>query len=229
MSLIETKNIVKNFKLGKVGVKILKGISLEVEKGEFVAIVGESGSGKSTLLNIIGGLMPPSSGEIEINGKKLIGLNENQLALFRRDNIGFIFQSYNLLPQLTALENVERPLIFSGIPKKTRKIMALNMIERVGLADRANHKPSELSGGQQQRVSIARALVNNPEIILADEPTGNLDSKTSTEILEILKELNVESKKTFVVVTHSKQVTEYADRVINMVDGFITSIDKNSI
>lgn len=225
LALIETNNVIKNFKLGKLQVNILKGISLEVEKGEFVAIVGESGSGKSTLLNIIGGLMPPTSGNIKVKEKKIDGLTENQLALFRRDNIGFVFQSYNLLPQLTALENVERPLIFNGTPKKERKKIAMEMIKKVGLADRANHKPSELSGGQQQRVSIARALVNNPEIVLADEPTGNLDSKTSTEILEILKDLNKESKKTFIVVTHSGQVTEYADRVINMVDGLITSVE----
>lgn len=225
MALIETNNVIKNFKLGKLQVNILKGISLEVEKGEFVAIVGESGSGKSTLLNIIGGLMPPTSGNIKIKEKKIDGLTENQLALFRRDNIGFVFQSYNLLPQLTALENVERPLIFNGTPKKERKKIAMEMIKKVGLADRANHKPSELSGGQQQRVSIARALVNNPEIVLADEPTGNLDSKTSTEILKILKDLNKESKKTFIVVTHSGQVTDYADRVINMVDGLVTSVE----
>lgn len=225
MALIETNNVIKNFKLGKLQVNILKGISLEVEKGEFVAIVGESGSGKSTLLNIIGGLMPPTSGNIKVKEKKIDGLTENQLALFRRDNIGFVFQSYNLLPQLTALENVERPLIFNGTPKKERKKIAMEMIKKVGLADRANHKPSELSGGQQQRVSIARALVNNPEIVLADEPTGNLDSKTSTEILKILKDLNKESKKTFIVVTHSGQVTDYADRVINMVDGLVTSVE----
>lgn len=225
MALIETNNVIKNFKLGKLEVNILKGISLEVEKGEFVAIVGESGSGKSTLLNIIGGLMPPTSGNIKVKEKKIDGLTENQLALFRRNNIGFVFQSYNLLPQLTALENVERPLIFNGTPKKERKKIAMEMIKKVGLADRANHKPSELSGGQQQRVSIARALVNNPEIVLADEPTGNLDSKTSTEILEILKDLNKESKKTFIVVTHSGQVTDYADRIINMVDGLVTSVE----
>lgn len=221
MALIESINVMKDFEIGKIKVEILKGVSLSIKEGEFVALVGESGSGKSTLLNILGGLMPPSSGEIKIAGQNIEKLSENQLSLFRRKHIGFVFQSYNLLPQLTAVENTEMPLIFSGISKNQRRRMALEMIERVGLSDRANHKPGELSGGQQQRVSIARALVNDPDIVLADEPTGNLDSKTSVEIMRILKDLNEKSKKTFIIVTHSSSVCEYADRVIKIKDGLL--------
>lgn len=198
---------------------ILKGVDLTVNEGEFIAIVGESGSGKSTFLNIIGGLMRCDEGEIVINEKHIEKLNENGLALFRRDNMGFIFQTYNLMQQLTALENVEMPLIFSGVSKKDRIKKAKEMLERVGLGDRMNHKPAELSGGQQQRVSIARALINNPKVILADEPTGNLDSKTTIEILNLLKELNEKYDTTFIVVTHSQVVYKYADRIIKMEDG----------
>ncbi|EOT2959153.1 ABC transporter ATP-binding protein [Clostridium perfringens] len=219
--IIQCKDIKKTFKVGDTSVEILKGISLEINKGEFTAIIGESGSGKSTFLNILGGIMPCDEGEIVIDEHHIEGLNENELALFRRKNMGFIFQSYNLMPQLTALENVEMPLIFSGISKKERIERAKSMLEKVGLADRMNHKPSELSGGQQQRVSIARALINNPSVILADEPTGNLDSKTTIEILDLLKELNKNFNTTFVVVTHSQVVYEYADRVIKMEDGLL--------
>jgi putative ABC transport system ATP-binding protein len=221
MALIETKDITKTFNMGKISMDILKGISLNIEDGEFAAIIGESGSGKSTLLNIMGGLMPLTSGEITMCGEKIDKLSENQLALFRRKHLGFVFQSYNLMPQLTALENVEMPLIFSGIPKKKRKAIAAEYLEKVGLKDRLTHKPGELSGGQQQRVSIARALVNNPDIVLADEPTGNLDSKNSVEVMEVLKELNTISKKTFIIVTHSEQVCSYATRIIKVRDGLI--------
>ncbi|HAK44223.1 MAG TPA: macrolide ABC transporter ATP-binding protein [Clostridium sp.] len=205
--------------MGNTNVNILKGISLNVDAGEFVAIVGESGSGKSTLLNILGGLMACDNGEIIINVNHIEKLTENELALFRRNNLGFIFQTYNLLPQLSALENVEMPLIFSGISKNERRTRAKEMLERVGLADRMEHKPAELSGGQQQRVSIARALINNPKVILADEPTGNLDSKTSIEILNLLKELNQTYNMTFLVVTHSQVVYKYADKIVKMEDG----------
>lgn len=219
LSIIKATDVKKTFTIGKMNVDILKGVSVEIEKGEFVAIIGESGSGKSTFLNILGGLMPPSSGDIFIENEKINGLSENNLALFRRHNIGFVFQSYNLIPQLTALENVEMPLIFSGISKKERKNRAFEMLKKVGLEERAHHKPSELSGGQQQRVSIARALVNYPKIVLADEPTGNLDSKNGTEILNILKELNETTGQTFVIVTHSSQVYDYANKIIKVVDG----------
>ncbi|MEW8995016.1 ABC transporter ATP-binding protein [Clostridium sp.] len=219
MSLIQCKDVTKVFKMGNTEVNILKGISLNADTGEFVAIVGESGSGKSTLLNILGGLMACDNGEIIINDNHIEKLTENELALFRRNNLGFIFQTYNLLPQLSALENVEMPLIFSGISKNERRTRAKEMLERVGLADRMEHKPAELSGGQQQRVSIARALISNPKVILADEPTGNLDSKTSIEILNLLKELNQTYNMTFLVVTHSQVVYKYADKVVKMEDG----------
>lgn len=223
MKIVCCKDVKKNFKVGNEKVEILKGITLDIKEGEFVAIIGESGSGKSTFLNILGGLMPCECGEITINENRIDKLNENKLALFRRHNVGFIFQAYNLMPQLSAIENVEMPLIFSGVSKNKRRKRALDMLKKVGLEDRVNHKPSELSGGQQQRVSIARALMNNPKVILADEPTGNLDSKTSVEILELLKELNEKYKTTFVVVTHSKVVYKYATRIIKMKDGLLVS------
>ncbi|ATD56160.1 macrolide ABC transporter ATP-binding protein [Clostridium chauvoei] len=219
--MVECNDISKSFKVGSIKTDILKGITLSINEGEFVAVVGESGSGKSTFLNILGGLMSADKGDIFIGDVQVDKLGENQLALFRRNNMGFIFQSYNLMPQLSALENVEMPLIFSGVPKKERIKRAKEMLERVGLGDRINHKPSELSGGQQQRVSIARALINNPKIILADEPTGNLDSKTSIEILDLLKELNRKYNMTFVVVTHSHVVYNYADKIIKMEDGLL--------
>ena len=223
MKVVCCKDVKKNFKVGNEKVEILKGITLDIKEGEFVAIIGESGSGKSTFLNILGGLMPCECGEITINENRIDKLNENKLALFRRHNVGFIFQAYNLMPQLSAIENVEMPLIFSGVSKNKSRKRALDMLKKVGLEDRVNHKPSELSGGQQQRVSIARALMNNPKVILADEPTGNLDSKTSVEILELLKELNEKYKTTFVVVTHSKVVYKYATRIIKMKDGLLVS------
>lgn len=223
MKVVCCKDVKKIFKVGNEKVEILKGITLDIKEGEFVAIIGESGSGKSTFLNILGGLMPCECGEITINENRIDKLNENKLALFRRHNVGFIFQAYNLMPQLSAIENVEMPLIFSGVSKNKRRKRALDMLKKVGLEDRVNHKPSELSGGQQQRVSIARALMNNPKVILADEPTGNLDSKTSVEILELLKELNEKYKTTFVVVTHSKVVYKYATRIIKMKDGLLVS------
>ena len=223
MKVVCCKDVKKNFKVGNEKVEILKGITLDIKEGEFVAIIGESGSGKSTFLNILGGLMPCECGEITINENRIDKLNENKLALFRRHNVGFIFQAYNLMPQLSAIENVEMPLIFSGVSKNKRRKRALDMLKKVGLEDRVNHKPSELSGGQQRRVSIARALMNNPKVILADEPTGNLDSKTSVEILELLKELNEKYKTTFVVVTHSKVVYKYATRIIKMKDGLLVS------
>ncbi|MGG7164766.1 ABC transporter ATP-binding protein [Clostridium ihumii] len=221
MEIVKCTEVRKKFKIADDYFEILKGVNLSINEGEFVSIIGESGSGKSTLLNILGGLMPVDNGEILILNERVDELSENELALFRKEHIGFIFQSYNLLPQLTTIENVEMPLIFSGVPKAKRRTIAMEMIERVGLIDRINNKPSELSGGQQQRVSIARALINNPKLILADEPTGNLDSKTSIEILDLLKELNDTYNMTFIVVTHSQIVNEYANRVIKMKDGLI--------
>lgn len=219
--MIQCRNLYKSFPSGKEIVEILKGITLEIATGEFVAIVGESGSGKSTFLNVLSGIMPADQGEMVIAGEHLEQMNENELALFRRGHLGFIFQSYNLLPQLSAVENVEMPLIFAGVPKAERRERAKAMLSKVGLGDRFEHLPSELSGGQQQRVAIARALVNNPQVILADEPTGNLDSKTSVEILQLLKQLNRDEGMTFVVVTHSHVVYEYADRLIEMKDGIL--------
>lgn len=223
MEVIRCKDITKTFKMGDTEVDILKGVTISIDQGEFVAIVGESGSGKSTFLNVLGGLMSCDTGEMVINDNNIEKLSENGLALFRRENMGFIFQTYNLMPQLSALENVEMPLIFSGVPKKERIERAKEMLERVGLGERMEHKPSELSGGQQQRVSIARALINNPKVILADEPTGNLDSKTTLEILNLLKSLNEKYNMTFVVVTHSHVVYDYADRIIKMEDGIFVS------
>ncbi|MGL5383191.1 MAG: ABC transporter ATP-binding protein [Culicoidibacterales bacterium] len=219
--MIQCRDIYKSFPMGKETVAILQGISLEVKAGEFVAIIGESGSGKSTFLNVLSGIMPTDQGEMVIAGQHLEKMNENELALFRRGHLGFIFQSYNLLAQLSALENVELPLTFAGVSKSERRKRAALMLEKVGLGDRMDHLPAELSGGQQQRVAIARALVNNPQVILADEPTGNLDSKTSIEILNLLKQLNQEEGMTFVVVTHSHVVYDYADRLIEMKDGVL--------
>ncbi|MGL4623872.1 MAG: ABC transporter ATP-binding protein [Culicoidibacterales bacterium] len=219
--MIQCRDIHKAFPIGKETVEILRGINLDVAKGEFVAIVGESGSGKSTFLNVLSGIMPTDQGEMIIADAHLEQMNENALALFRRGHLGFIFQSYNLLPQLSAIENVEMPLIFAGVPKAERRQQAKTMLSKVGLSERFDHLPSELSGGQQQRVAIARALVNNPQVILADEPTGNLDSKTSIEILDLLKQLNRDEGMTFVVVTHSHVVYEYADRLIEMKDGLL--------
>ena len=226
MSIIQANNVTKDFYLNKIKVNILKGISISIEEGEFAVIIGESGSGKSTFLNILAGLMPPTMGDVNICNENISKFNENQLALFRRKHLGFVFQAYNLLPQFTALENVAFPLVFLGVSKKERKERAAEMLKKVGLEERMNHKPSELSGGQQQRVSIARALVNNSAVVLADEPTGNLDSKTGVEIIEMLKELNEKENKTFVVVTHSQQVCKYADKIIRVKDGLI--VDENN-
>jgi putative ABC transport system ATP-binding protein len=217
--MIKMKNITKTYRIGHIEVNALKGIDLEVKRGEFVAIMGPSGSGKSTLMNIIGCLDQQSSGTYELDGVKIDGLSDNRLAEIRNKKIGFVFQSYNLLPLMSALGNVELPLIYSGVANRSK--YALEVLDRVGLSDRINHKPSELSGGQQQRVSIARALINKPSIILADEPTGNLDSRMGKEIMAIFADLNQREGITIVMVTHEPSIGKYAQRIIYIRDGII--------
>lgn len=218
---ISVVNLNHTFKIGKLDVPVLHQINFTIEQGDFVALCGASGSGKSTLLNIIGGLTKPTSGTVVIDGHELTKFNENKLCLFRQKNMGFIFQSYNLLANLTALENVELTLVFAGMNPKKRRAIAMEMLELVGLKDRMKHKPNELSGGQQQRVSIARALVNKPAIVLADEPTGNLDSRTGAEIWEIMRKINAQEKCTFVMVTHDTKLAKKCDRIIYLKDGYI--------
>jgi len=225
--VIKVENLQQKFYMGKEEIAAVNNIDLDVYPGEFMCLVGPSGSGKSTFLNLLGGLSRPTGGKIFIHNTELNKLNENQLAVFRRRYIGFIFQSFNLLPTLTALENVELPMVFAGVPKKERAIKAKKLLELTGLSDRENHKPNELSGGQQQRVSIARALVNDPEIILADEPTGNLDSKTSREIIELLSVMNRENGKTVVLVTHDMGIAGYGNRVVHFRDGMIEKVANN--
>lgn len=224
-AVIETRDLVHKFYLGKTEVAVVNKVNLKVFYGELVSLVGPSGSGKSTLLNLIGGLCRPVQGEILISRQALARMSENELAIFRRRHLGFIFQSYNLLPNLTALENVMLPLIFAGVPTGERTRRARKILELVGLDHRLEHKPAELSGGQQQRVSIARALVNEPALVLADELTGNLDSRTSTEIMELLTQMNREKGQTFLLVTHDMEVAHYGNRIIYVRDGVIEKIE----
>lgn len=222
--IIRTVNLHKVFRMGQEKVHALNGVNLSIDRGEFVAILGTSGSGKSTLLNMLAGLEKPSKGEIHVGGVSLEKLNERQLAKFRQLNIGFVFQSYHLIPTLTAQENVALGLIFKGVPRKKRDAMAKNMLANVGLANRMKHKPSELSGGQQQRVSIARAFVDQPKIVFADEPTGNLDSRTSEEVMELIRGMATDFKQTLVMVTHDEDTALHANRIFHIIDGKLDRI-----
>jgi len=224
--LIEMKGLSKTYILGTIEVPALKKIDLKIEKNEYVAIMGPSGSGKSTLMNIIGCLDVASEGDYILNDQNVSKLSDDELAVIRNKEIGFVFQTFNLLPRADALHNVELPLIYNGTPRSKRKELARIALEKVGLGDRAHHKPNELSGGQRQRVAIARALINNPSILLADEPTGNLDSKTGEEIMAILNDLYA-AGNTIILVTHEEYIANYSNRVIRLLDGNILSDEKN--
>ncbi len=218
--MIKINNLSKEYKTGNISVNALTEVTINIRAGEFVAIMGPSGSGKSTLMNILGCLDRPTSGEYQLDGDKIETLNQVQLASIRNKKIGFVFQSFNLLPRISALRNVELPMMYAGVPLKERREKALEALNRVGLADRVDHKPNELSGGQKQRVAIARALVNTPAIILADEPTGNLDTKSGNEIMEIFQQLNGE-EATIVLVTHEREIAALTKRRITFRDGRI--------
>lgn len=224
-SLIEVKNVRKIYRMGQEKVVALDDMSLTIYKGEIICLVGASGSGKSTFLNMVAGLEKPTRGEIYIGGIPIHKQNEEKITLFRQKNIGFIFQAFHLLPMLTAIENVGLPLIFRGVDKKKRNIMAKEMLEAVGLVGYDKRKPSQMSGGQQQRVGIARALVGNPKIIFADEPTGNLDSTTSKEVMELMTKMVREHNQTMMIVTHDPKIAEYADRIVTIQDGNILNIE----
>ncbi|HEY4544648.1 MAG TPA: ABC transporter ATP-binding protein [Tissierellaceae bacterium] len=226
-SLIRLKNVRKVFKMGDEKIVALNNINLVIEREEFICLLGTSGSGKSTLLNMMAGLEKPSRGEVIIANKHIERMSENQLARFRQEYIGFVFQSYNLIPTLTAVENVSLGLTFKGVPKKEREKMAIDMLKAVGLGTRLHHKPSEMSGGQQQRVSIARAFVGNPEIVFADEPTGNLDTKTTLEIMDLITGMAKENKQTLIIVTHDEEIAPYTNKIVRIRDGNIEKIERN--
>ncbi len=227
VSVIKLEAIFKSYFLGKEEIPVLKNINLEVQQNEYVALMGPSGSGKSTLMNILGCLDQPTKGKYFLNNIDVSTMNDNELAEIRNKFIGFVFQTFHLLPRYTALENVEMPLIYAGISKKERLQRAQVALENVGLKDRMHHKPNELSGGQKQRVAIARALINNPSLILADEPTGNLDSKTSMEIMNLLDQIHQQGN-TIVLVTHEEDISKYAHRIIKLKDGQISSDELNT-
>jgi putative ABC transport system ATP-binding protein len=220
--VVEAINVTKTYMLGKVPVEALRGVNLKVETGDFVSILGPSGSGKSTMLNLIGALDKPTSGTLLVDGIDIGKLNDNQLAELRL-KIGFVFQFFNLIPRLTAKDNVELSMSIANMNKADRDKRAIELLETVGLKDRVNHKPAELSGGQQQRVAIARALANNPKFLLLDEPTGNVDSKTASEVLSLIKKLNIEKKVSIIMVTHDQHLAREASRTMQMFDGEITS------
>ncbi len=227
MSFVETQGLTKVYSTGKVKVAALSDVDLAVEQGAFVGVTGASGSGKSTLMNLIGGLDTPSSGSIRVGGKDIAKLNRGDLALYRRHEVGMIFQSFNIISAYTAVENVAFPLLFAGVAKKQRLARAERMLEKVGLGERKDHRPTELSGGEQQRVAIARALINEPEVLLADEPTGNLDSGTSREVVQVLAELNEEQGLTVIMISHEEDLlAEFAGEVIRLRDGRIEQSGK---
>src|SRR6476660_4830745 len=225
MALIETVDLWKTYVMGSEEIHALRGVSIQIERGEYVAIMGPSGSGKSTLMNLIGCLDTPSKGSYLLNGKQVSLMNDNELARIRNEEIGFVFQTFNLLPRATALRNVELPLVYAGVQSKDREARAKLALDKVELSSRMNHRPNELSGGQRQRVAIARALVNNPSILLADEPTGNLDSQTGNEIMKLMEDLHNKGN-TIVLVTHEADIAEHAYRVVHIRDGVVASDER---
>ena len=225
-TIIEVKNLARHFRVGSELIKAIKQIDLSIKQNEFIALMGQSGSGKSTLMNILGCLDTPTDGTYTLNNYQVSKLRDNDLAEIRNKEIGFVFQTFNLLPRSTALENVMLPLVYAGISKEDREKRALTALDKVGLSDRINHRPNELSGGQRQRVAVARALVNNPSIILADEPTGNLDSATSIEIMALFQDIH-KNGNTVIVVTHEEDIAQYAHRIVRLKDGEIESDARN--
>ena len=226
--IIEVRNAKKIYRMGQERIHAVDGISFTVDRGEFCCLLGTSGSGKSTLLNLMAGIEKLTSGDVFIKGQSIKQMSENKLSKFRQENLGFVFQSYNLLGSMTALENVELPLVFKRMPASKRRRMARGILKKVGLGDRMEHKPKEMSGGQQQRVGIARAFVAKPDVVFAGEPTGNLDSRTTIEVMELIKEMAAKHNQTIVMVTHDVSLAAYADKIIHIKDGLIESIEENT-